>query len=299
MTIFSKQQILDSGLLTPANALQWVKESFSLKYEARMPHKISITYEGGHFMNTMPCMLPALNVFGVKVVTRYPERTPSIAGDLLLYRDSTGELLALMDATALTSMRTGAVAALAVHTLSRADFWDIGIMGLGQTGRATLACLAELYSERPLCLHVLRYKNHAEEVLNEYRDRCPKWNLVIEDGYRSLVRSSDVIISCITYTYSLIAEDEDFRPGCLVVPVHTRGFQNCDLFFDKVFADDTAHVQGFQYFSQFKSFSEFPAVLQGISPGRENDEERILIYNIGIAIHDIVFAHHLYEKLAQ
>ena len=28
-----------------------------------------------------------------------------------------------------------------------------------------------------------------------------------------------------------------------VIPVHTRGFQNCDLFFDKVFADDTDHVK--------------------------------------------------------
>ena len=64
-------------------------------------------------MNTMPCMIPSLNVFGVKVVTRYPGRTPSIAGDLLLYREDTGELLALMDATALTAIRTGAVAALA------------------------------------------------------------------------------------------------------------------------------------------------------------------------------------------
>lgn len=299
MIILSKQQILDSGLLTPSNALRWVREAFSLKYNARLPHKISITYDGGYFMNTMPCMIPSLNVFGVKVVTRYPGRTPSIAGDLLLYREETGELLALMDATALTAIRTGAVAALAVQQLSRPDFKDIAIMGLGQTGRATLACLAELFSHQPLCLHVLRHKMQAEEIQNEYRERCPKWHVVIEDNYRSLVRSSDVIISCITYTDSLIAEDDDFRQGCLVVPVHTRGFQNCDLFFDKVFADDTAHVRGFQHFSQFKHFGELPAVLLGKIPGRESEEERILSYNIGIALHDIVFAHHLYETLGR
>ena len=43
-----------------------------------------------------------------------------------------------------------------------------------------------------------------------------------------------------------------YRKGCLVIPVHTRGFQNCDLCFDKVYADDTAHVCGFKYFNEFK-----------------------------------------------
>ena len=35
-----------------------------------------------------------------------------------------------------------------------------------------------------------------------------------------------------------------------MVPVHTRGFSNCDLFFDKVFADDYGHVKHFKYFDK-------------------------------------------------
>lgn len=297
MNIIDGNSIRQSGLLTPKNALAWVRESFSLKYRARLPHKTSITYGEGNFMNTMPCMLPDLGVFGVKVVTRFPQRTPSIRGEVLLYSDEDGALLALMDATELTAMRTGAVAALAVETLARSDFQEIGILGLGETGKATLACLAELYSSRPLTLRLLKYKNHAETVQKRLQEKGLPWNIDIVDGTRKLVRQSDVVISCITYTREHLAEDEDYRPGCLVVPVHTRGFQNCDLFFDKVFADDKSHVEGFQYFSRFRQFGELPAVLLEQIPGRENSRERILSYNIGIAIHDIVFAKHLYDLL--
>lgn len=42
-----------------------------------------------------------------------------------------------------------------------------------------------------------------------------------------------------------------------------------------------------------------PDVLDGTIRGRETDNERILSYNIGIALHDIVFAHHLYNKLIE
>ncbi len=82
-----------------------------------------------------------------------------------------------------------------------------------------------------------------------------------------------------------------FKLGVLVVPVHTRGFQNCDTVFDKVFADDEGHVNGFKYFNQFKKFGELDAVLKGLMTGRDNDDERILSYNIGISIHDVYYAY--------
>ena len=75
----------------------------------------------------------------------------------------------------------------------------------------------------------------------------------------------------------------------------TTEYKNCDLFFDKVFADDRSHVEGFCYFDRFRSFAELPAVLNGSIPGRANNSERILSYNIGIATHDIVAAYHIYN----
>jgi ornithine cyclodeaminase len=83
------------------------------------------------------------------------------------------------------------------------------------------------------------------------------------------------------------------------VPIHTRGFQNCDTTFDKVFADDTGHVQGFKYFNQFKHFAEISDVLKGENIGRSSDDERILSYNIGLGLHDVYFASKIIELLDQ
>lgn len=279
-----------------ASALQWVRESFSLKGESQLPHKISLPFMEHNFMNTMPCIVPQLDVLGTKVVTRYEGRNPAVDGQIMLYRYSDGEFLALMDAFTITAVRTGAVAALAVDTFARKGFETLSIMGLGNTGKATLECLATLYGEQPLNIRLLRYKDHAEYVEQSFSPRT-NWHFTIGSEPESIIREADVCISCVTFAGCNFAPDSAYCPGCLVVPVHTRGFQNCDLFFDKVFADDTAHVSGFKYFTSFRRFAEMPDVLSGKIPGRSSDKERILSYNIGIALHDMVFAHHVYRAL--
>lgn len=80
------------------------------------------------------------------------------------------------------------------------------------------------------------------------------------------------------------------KQGILVVPVHTRGFQNCDSIFDKVFADDEGHVKGFRYFNEFRKFGEIGDVISEKIKCRECDTERIPSYNVGIGLHDIYFA---------
>lgn len=282
--------------LTYKRAVEWVRESFSLKKSSLLPHKISIPFEELNFMNTMPCMVPALNVFGAKIVTRYSDRSPSVDGELMLYRYDNGEMLCVMDAYHITTYRTGAVAALAVETFAKNDFKSIGVMGLGSTGMATIKCLAAIYAERPLTINLLRYKNHIQRI-EPWLKANTCWDVQISETAEDMVRASDVVVSCITYAGDLIAPIDAYREGCLVVPVHTRGFQNCDLVFDKVFADDTSHVCGFKYFNSFRSFAEMPDVLDGSVKGRENDKERILSYNIGIAVHDMVYAHHLYNLI--
>ena len=107
-----------------------------------------------------------------------------------------------------------------------------------------------------------------------------------------------MIISALTYAEDNLCADEYFKPGCLVVPVHTRGFMNCDLFFDRFVVDDVGHVQGFKYFSEFESkMVELSAVLRGEAAGRRSSLERVMAYSIGIAIHDVFFAGKIYEMV--
>lgn len=92
---------------------------------------------------------------------------------------------------------------------------------------------------------------------------------VVCEDYKEVIDGSDVILSAVTYAEEDFCENKYFKEGCLVVPIHTRGFTNCDLFFDKVFADDRGHVQNFKYFNKFKSFAEISDVLEGNAKGRE------------------------------
>lgn len=297
MKIISQKQI--KGLnISPATCVEWVKESFSLKETAQLPAKISLHPQGNDFFNTMPCLLPSpYNCYGVKVVHRIKGAVPALGSDLLLYNSQNGELLAMFDADWITTMRTGAVAILAIQTFRKSDATTYGLLGLGNTGRATLLCLLDSEPEVMHNVLLLRYKNQAELFMERFKD-YRNVSFVVCDNAPDLVKQSDVIISCITEAQGLLCEDDScFRKGCLVVPVHTRGFQNCDLFFDKVYADDTAHVCGFKYFSRFKQFGEIQDAISGKIKGRESGEERILSYNIGLGLHDVVYASKIYDML--
>ena len=297
MKIISQKQIRELNI-SPAQCVEWVRESFSLKETAQLPAKISLHPQGNDFFNTIPCLLPApYNYFGVKEVHRIKGATPALGSDLLLYNSQTGELLAMLDADWITTMRTGAVAALAIQTFRKSDAKTYGFLGLGNTGRATMLCLLD--SEPKVMHHVvlLRYKDQAELFVERFKE-YDNVAFTICDNPKELVAQSDVIVSCITEAQGLLCDDDDlYREDCLVVPVHTRGFQNCDLFFDKVYADDTAHVCGFKYFSQFKLFAEIQDVIAGKAKGRESEQERILSYNIGLGLHDVVYASKIYETL--
>ena len=125
----------------------------------------------------------------------------------------------------------------------------------------------------------------------------PNLRFVIVDSAEEAVRGSQVVISCATYFENDLCTDDCFDEGVLVVPVHTRGFTNCDLFFDKVYADDTGHVDHFKNFSKFRSYAEVTDVMNGNVPGRDNARERILAYNIGVSVHDIMYASCIYRLM--
>ena len=281
--------------ISPARCYEWVSETIRDKEKYILPPKISLKPRDGVFCNVMPTIGGSMG--GVKVVTRYPEREPSLDSKLLLMNADNGEFLALMDADFITAMRTGAVAAHSIRLLAKTGYSTIGIMGLGNTARAALLVLLEVEKDKHFNVKLLRYKDQVESFIERFSD-YKNVSFTIVDTPRDIVRGSDVVISAITYTDGDLCADEDFDEGVLVVPIHTRGFTNCDLFFDKVFADDEGHVCHFGNFNKFRSFAEVSDVVNGRAKGRENDRERILAYNIGLSIHDIFFASKIYDMLS-
>ena len=280
---------------TPLQCYQWVEEGLKMKKDAFLPAKISMKPGiPGVFYNCMPSALPSLGYAGVKVANRYPDRSPSLDSQILLYDLCTGENVALLDGNWITTMRTGAVAAHSIHLFAKETFETLGFIGLGNTARATLQVLAELYPHTKFRIFLKKYKDQHDLFMESFQDH-KNLSFQVCSSYEELIRNSEVIVSAVTVFDDDICQDEWFQEGCLLVPIHTRGFTNCDLFFDKIFADDTGHVKGFKNFSKFRSFAEVSDVISGGRKGRENDKERILAYNIGISLHDIYFASKIYE----
>lgn len=282
--------------INPALCYKWAEEMIERKNETILPPKISLSIQEGTFMNVMPSLLNE-KWGGVKVVNRYPSRVPSLDSKILLLDNLTGNFLALVDANWITAMRTGAVAAHSIVNFAKKDFSTIGLLGLGNTARATMLILDSVSNNKKIKVKLLRYKGQEKSFIKRF-EAFDNFEFVCVDTPEEVVSGSDVVVSCITYAENDLCSDEFFDEGVLVVPVHTRGFTNCDLFFDKVFADDYGHVCHFKNFDKFKSFSETHDVVKGITKGRESNKERILAYNIGISIHDICYAAHIYELLA-
>jgi ornithine cyclodeaminase len=92
-----------------------------------------------HGKNTlllMPCFTN--QTFGIKLVSLFPENAkkniPVLKGTMILNNGETGEPLAVLDAAALTALRTGAVGGTAVKHLAPADIKTLGVIGAGIQG---------------------------------------------------------------------------------------------------------------------------------------------------------------------
>lgn len=278
--------------------VKWVEYAFSLKNSSKLPAKISLKLDNNVFFNTMPCYIPALERVGLKLVSRYPDRVPSLMSEILLYDSNSGECLALMNGDWITAMRTGAVAAHSIKVLQAKKGGTYSFIGLGNTARATLLCLLSIQPDVHHKVKLYSYKDQAESFIQRFSE-FPNASFEIVGTTEKFVLDSDVIVSCVTAFDDIFAHDELYKEGILLVPVHTRGFQNCDLFFDKIIADDYDHVKDFKYFSHYNYFGEMADVITGKKEGRTTSKERIIAYNIGIALHDVVFASKIFDLLNQ
>ena len=298
--IFDFETCKKIGSQLPAEMyFDWIDFALKNKSDFQMPLKSRIEQEEGNYYACMPCMYEAENVVGTKMIGRHflkpGEKRSIMMGDLLLYEADTGVLNALMDIEYITTLRTGAAAAHSAIMYAKKDFKTVGLFGLGNIMFACIEVLMSKIDDREITLKLFKYHNNEERFMNHF-SKYPNIKFELCDTHEETIKGSDLIISAVTRATENFASDECYKEGCTVIPIMTLGFQNCDLFFDKVFADDIDQIRGFKYFDQFKSIENTTDVLLGEAEGRVNDKERILVYNYGLAIHDLYFALQFYNN---
>jgi alanine dehydrogenase len=112
----------------------------------QMPPKVYITFDHGDF-RTMPAYVPALDIAGVKIVNVHPDNRaaglPTVMALTVILDIATGIPKAIINATRLTDMRTGAAGAVAAKYLSPKKEVALGVIGSGRQAEAQVEAISK------------------------------------------------------------------------------------------------------------------------------------------------------------
>ena len=187
--------------------------------------------------------IPALGLAGVKVVgdfvENYRKGLPSEMALLCLFDPSTGMPKAIVDATAITEMRTGAMTAIGARHLARSDAQVLGHVGARGTAYWNVRLLDRLFGFREIRVHSRRRESR-EEFARRLSVDLGKPVRATED-WRSCVEGADIVVEASRLSQpDPLLKTEWISPGALVVPYGTMSAVELSLteIMDKVVVDD-------------------------------------------------------------
>ncbi len=132
--------------LPMAAAIDLMSETLRAFSEGRAiqpPRSFFRTPGGQGLVGLMPAFVPDPNVVGVKVISAFHGADPAHDGAVLLF-DMAGRLVGVVDAIAVTEIRTAAVSGVATRLLARDDAGDLAILGSGVQARSHLEAMREV-----------------------------------------------------------------------------------------------------------------------------------------------------------
>ena len=196
----------------------------------------------GHF-NVLRGFVGPMNLAGVKVVgdfvDNYKRGLPSEMALLNLFDPATGIPVAILDATAITEMRTGAVTALGARHLARKDAKVLANVGARGTSYWNVRLIAETFELDEIRVHSRRPESRDAFAQRLRRDLDMK--VIVTDDWESCVRGADIVVeaSRLPEPKPLLKTDW-IKPGALVIPYGTMSAVELSLtsIMDKIVVDD-------------------------------------------------------------
>ena len=277
-------------------------------------HLIPESSAKGHF-NVLRGYLKPLGVAGVKVVSdfvdNYKRGLPSEMALLNLFDPETGMPLAVIDATAITDMRTGAMTALGARHLARQGSKVLGHIGARGTAYWNVRLLDRLFDFDEIRVHSRRPESRAAFGARLARDLGKPVRVV--DNWEDCVRGADIVVEASRLSEPApMLKTEWIKKGAFVVPYGTMSAVELSLtdVMDKMVVDDWGQCRkGLPFgalrqhvdtdrLSERNLHAELGQIVAGIRPGRERDDETILFWHRGLSISDIALGHALMRKAA-
>jgi ornithine cyclodeaminase/alanine dehydrogenase-like protein (mu-crystallin family) len=287
----------------PVGALEAVKIAFCAHANDTwtMPPKVYVSnYPAGDF-RAMPALGGGHAL--LKWVTSFPgnpaKGLPTVTGVVVLSNAETGELEALLDAAAVTALRTGATAVLAAETLARADAESVAVIGAGVNGQA--AARTFLARGRAVSLWDID-SDHAERAaatlganVAASHDAALASDIVVTvtPGSEPLYTNGSLqpgqhvsLMGADGPGKAEIASDELARARTSVTP-RIRLF--CDDWEQASHSGDIAHAVAAGKIGRF-DVTQLGAVLTETAPGRQSDDDVTVFDSTGLAIQDLAIA---------
>ncbi len=281
--------------VSPAAAIEATRDAFERHHRGAwvMPAKVYLDSPPYGDFRAMPALGGELAL--LKWITSFPGNPehglPTVSGVVCLSDRRTGVPLALLDARAVTALRTGAVAAVASRGLARTDARTAGIVGCGLHGAWTARCLAAAGYGAGIC-----FDPRAEAAA------ALAGELGWDPGSLAEALACDVVCT-ITPGSAVVVHEDDLRPGMHLNMLGADGSGKaeasvgavaaCELFCDEW--EQAAHggelaaavAAGVVTRDRVTSLG---AVLTGDAAGRSGPDAITLFDSTGLAIQDLAVA---------
>ncbi len=264
-------------------------------------------------LGMMPCYLSEPEVMGLKAVSVFPgnheTEYDSHQGSVMIFETKHGRLLAILDASEITAIRTAAVSGVASKLLAKESASDLAILGSGVQARSHLEAMV-------LARKITRVRvwSRNEENTNRFmKSESAKHEIEIEPvlTIKEAVDGADIICTTTSATEPILM-GEWLAPGAHINAVgssvkfarelDTAAVVKSRLFVDrkestineagdflfpkKEGAIDDSHIQG-----------EIGEILLDKIEGRKSEDEITLFKSLGLAVEDIASAYHIYQKI--
>ena len=264
----------------------------------------------GAFVDSMPVSVfnkkKELEIFGVKWLSAYKSNVekgiPYINPIIILNEPKSGLPIAVLKGAWITGIRTAGVSAVCAKYLApKKKQITIGIFGLGLQAYVHVLAFKEIFKNPSFFLF-----EHESKFLNEFKKKLPKENFSVSKDFHEIVKTSDVILSATTFPpkISPYIFSKDLKDDVLILPLEYGTRISPDIYkhLDEIYTDDIP-----QYTLKSKLTNYFPANRPDIKTEvgeliakkykRGNMPKKILVFNLGSALFDILTAKLFFDKV--
>ena len=274
----------------------------------RIPQKAGI-------LGMMPAYMETPDALGVKVITvfngNHGTEYDSHQGVVLLFEADHGSIVAVIDASSVTAIRTAAVSGVATRLLARSDAHDLCILGSGVQARTHLEAMLVA---RPVT-RVRVWSRNADSARAFAQAASQRHGVAVEpmDSAKKAAEGADIICTT-TSSREPILEGAWISPGTHINAVGSststaRELDSAAVVRAKLYVDrrESAVNEAGDFLipksegvvSDAHIRAELGELLVGSHKGRESDDEITLFKSLGLAVEDVAAAHHIYARAVE